>query len=229
MQNRGDTVDYNFDRLRQLRTQEFANQGTAAVTAPEMPPEPLLDDKQYKTITKPKNATQGKYKQTRVGGTNLYKIERIEEQPEEQAINQLQRQADNNRAESDRAAAVYKEYQQNIKAAGQLTTDIIKGLNTGQDIYDLFLMAVKAICCMTSDNYLYSHAEETIKTIYSVALGQQKPLELELADVEKRLFNLEEAVLWADAPDEKQRIENAIKWHRQRQSKIKEKIETTQL
>lgn len=223
-------MDWNFDRLNQLGTPEFTQEGTAAKKPPETPPEPLLDSRQYKSTNSPKNAIQGKYRQTRVNGTNLYKIERIEgQQPEEQAINQLQRQADNNRAESDRAAAVYKEYQQNIKAAGQLTTDIIKGLNTGQDIYDLFLMAVKAICCMTSDNYLYSHAEETIKTIYSVALGQQKPLELELADVEKRLFNLEEAVLWADAPDEKQRIENAIKWHRQRQSKIKEKIETTQL
>ena len=81
---------------------------------------------------------------------------------------------------------------------------------------------------MTSDNYLYSHAEETIKTIYGVVLGQQKPLELELAAVEERIFNLEEAVLWADAPDERKRIENALKWHRQRQCKIKEKLETTQ-
>lgn len=222
-------MDFNFDKLRKLRAPKFTNEGTAAEKAPEMPTEPLLDNKQYKTITEPKNAIQGKYKQIRVGGTNLYKIERIEQPPEEQqAMNQLQRQADNAKAENDRAAAVYREYQQNIRAAGQLTTDIIKGLNTGQDIHNLFLMAVKAICCMTSDNYLYSHAEETIKTIYGVVLGQQKPLELELAAVEERIFNLEEAVLWADAPDERKRIENALKWHRQRQCKIKEKLETTQ-
>ena len=143
--------------------------------------------------------------------------------------NILQRQADQNAADQERAAAAYRHYQDNIRAAGQLTTDIIKGLNTGQDIHDLFLMAVKAISCMTSDNYLYNHAEETIKTIYGVALGQYKPLQMELAAVEERLYNLEEAILWADAPDEKRRIENAIKWHRQRQSEIKEKLETTQL
>lgn len=224
-------MDWNFDRLNQLGTPEFTQEGTAAKKPPETPPEPLLDSRQYKSTTSNKNATQGKYKQTRVSGTNLYKIERIEEQPAAPLPenNILQRQADQNAADQERAAAAYKHYQDNIRAAGQLTTDIIKGLNTGQDIHDLFLMAVKAISCMTSDNYLYNHAEETIKTIYGVALGQYKPLQMELAAVEERLYNLEEAILWVDQPDKKQRIENAIKWHRQRQTEIKEKLEKTQL
>lgn len=224
-------MGWNFDRLNQLGTPEFIQEGAAAKKPPETPPEPLLDSRQYKSTTSTKNATQGKYKQTRVSGTNLYKIERIEEQPAEPLPenNILQRQADQNAADQERAAAAYRHYQDNIRAAGQLTTDIIKGLNTGQDIHDLFLMAVKAISCMTSDNYLYNHAEETIKTIYGVALGQYKPLQMELAAVEERLYNLEEAILWADAPDEKRRIENAIKWHRQRQTEIKEKLEKTQL
>lgn len=223
-------MGWNFDRLNQLGTPEFIQEGAAAKKPPETPPEPLLDSRQYKSTNSPENAIQGKYRQTRVNGTNLYKIERIEgQQPEPQEHSKLQRQADNNAADQERAAAAYKQYQDNIKAAGQLTTDIIKGLNTGQDIHDLFLMAVRAISCMTSDNYIYSHAEETIKTVYGVALGQYKPLQMELAAVEKRLYNLEEAVLWVDQPDEKQRIENAIKWHRQRQTEIKEKLEKTQL
>ena len=181
-------MGWNFDRLNQLGTPEFIQEGAAAKKPPETPPEPLLDSRQYKSTTSTKNATQGKYKQTRVSGTNLYKIERIEgQQPEPQEHSKLQRQADNNAADQERAAAAYKQYQDNIRAAGQLTTDIIKGLNTGQDIHDLFLMAVKAISCMTSDNYLYNHAEETIKTIYGVALGQYKPLQMELAAVEERL------------------------------------------
>lgn len=223
-------MGWNFDRLNQLGTPEFIQEGAAAKKPPETPPEPLLDSRQYKSTNSPENAIQGKYRQTRVNGTNLYKIERIEgQQPEPQEHSKLQRQADNNAADQERAAAAYKQYQDNIKAAGQLTTDIIKGLNTGQDIHDLFLMAVRAISCMTSDNYIYSHAEETIKTVYGVALGQYKPLQMELAAVEERLNNLEEAVLWVDQPDEKQRIENAIKWHRQRQTEIKEKLEKTQL
>lgn len=219
-------MDWNFDRLNQLGTPEFIQEGTAAKKPPETPPEPLLDSRQYKSTTSAKNVIQGKYKQTRVSGTNLYKIEHIEEQQAEPlpGNNMLQRQADQNADDQERAAAAYKHYQDNIRAAGQLTTDIIKGLNTGQDIHDLFLMAVKAISCMTSDNYLYNHAEETIKTIYGVALGQQKPLELELAAVEERLNNLEESILWVDQPDEKRRIENAIKWHRQRQEEIEKKI-----
>ena len=223
-------MDWNFDRLNQLGTPEFIQEGTAAKKPPETPPEPLLGSRQYKSTNSPENAIQGKYRQTRVNGTNLYKIERIEgQQPEPQEHSKLQRQADNNAADQERAAAAYKRYQDNIRAAGQLTTDIIKGLNTGQDIHDLFLMAVKAISCMTSDNYIYSHAEETIKTVYGVALGQYKPLQMELAAVEERLYNLEESILWVDQPDEKQRIENAIKWHRQRQTEIKEKLEKTQL
>lgn len=224
-------MDWNFDRLNQLGTPEFTKEGTAVKKPPETPPEPLLDSRQYKSTTSTKNATQGKYKQTRVSGTNLYKIERIEEQPAEPLPenNILQRQADQSAAEQERAAAAYRHYQDNIRAAGQFITDIIKGLNTGQDIYDLFLMAAKAISCMTNDNYLYSHAEETIKTVYGVALGQYKPLQMELAAVEERLYNLEESILWVDQPDEKQRIENAIKWHRQRQTEIKEKLEKTQL
>lgn len=220
-------MDFNFDKLRQLRAPNYTSEGAAAEKAPEMPIKPIFDSRQYKSIAEHKNATQAKYRQIRVEGCNLVKIEHIEQLPEgqdQQAINQLQRQADQSADDQERAAAAYKHYQDNIRAAGQLTTDIIKGLNTGQDIHDLFLMAVKAICCMTSDNYLYNHAEETIKTIYGVALGQQKPLELELAAVEKRLYNLEEAILWVDQPDEKQRIENAIKWHKQRQEEIEKKI-----
>lgn len=214
-------MDFNFDRLRQLRTPEFINQGAVAEKPPELPPEQLSDSRQYRNTTKAKNAIQDKYRQTRVDGTNLYKIERVEQQPEErQNINKLQRQADNNQAKNDRAAAVYKEYQQNIKAAGQLISDITKGLNTAEDIHDLFLKAIKAICCMTNDNVLLNHAEETLKTVYGMALGEYKPLDLELAAVKERLYNLEEAVLWADAPDEKRRIENAIKWHKQRQEEI---------
>ena len=224
-------MDWNFDRLNQLGTPEFIQEGTAAKKPPETPPEPLLDSRQYKSTTSAKNVIQGKYKQTRVSGTNLYKIERIEEQPADPLPenNILQRQADQSAADQERAAAAYRHYQDNIRAAGQLTTDIIKGLNAGQDVHDLFLMAVKAISCMTNDNYLYSHAEETIKTVYGVALGQYKPLQMELAAVEERLNNLEESILWVDQLDEKRRIENAIKWHRQRQSEIKEKLETTQL
>lgn len=218
-------MDFNFDRLRQLQAPNYTSKGTAAEKPQNSPTEPLLDGGQYKDITEPKNATQAKYREIRVNGCNLVKIERIDPPADEQqAINQLQRRADQNADDRERAAAAYKHYQDNIRAAGQLTTDIIKGLNTGRDIYDLFLMAVKAIGCMTGDNSIYNHAEDTIKTIYGAALGQYKPLELELAAVEKRLYNLEEAILWADAPDERRRIETAIKWHRQRQAEIKKKI-----
>ena len=99
-------MDWNFDRLNQLGTSEFIQEGTAAKKPSGTPPEPLLDSRQYKSATSAKNAIQGKYKQTRVSGTNLYKIERIEEQPAEPLPenNILQRQADQNAADQERAA-----------------------------------------------------------------------------------------------------------------------------
>ena len=220
-------MDFNFDRLNNISTPQYTQDGTAAKKPTKTPPEPLLIDKQYKSINKPKNAIQGEIRQNREHSKNTSKVEKTKEPLP--ALNILRRKADQSADDRQRAAAAYRQYQDNISAAGQLTTDIIKGLNTGQDIYDLFLMATKAIGCMTGDNYIYNHAKETIKTIYGYVLEQSTPLKIELAAVSDRLCSLEEAALWADEPGEKQRIENAVKWHRKRQAELVGKIDKTQL
>lgn len=212
-------MEINFDRLRQLSTSEYKQDGTAAKKPTETPPELIFSDKQYKSTPDTKKAIQGEFEQNRATGTYLHEIRQ-----EEQAIKQLQRKADNNANELERAAAVSRKYQENIKSAGQQISEIVKGLNAGQDIYDLFLKAVKVISCMTSDTVLYNHAEKKLKILYGKALGEYKPLKVELEEIAEKIELLEESYLWADTPAEKEQIETALSWNRQRQSEIEKEL-----
>lgn len=167
------------------------------------PSEPFLEDGRYKTPPEEENALQGQ-------------IEGL------QGISNLQREADSIKEERERAKAVYREYQKNIKTSGQLQTALLKGTRQGEDIYSLFLKAVKAISLMTSNKAFYSQIEDDIKTIYGAGLLELKPLELELEEVEGRLQRLREAYQRETEPaDSLQRIASAIKAHEQRATQLK--------
>lgn len=214
---------FNFDGITRLNTGQRTE---APRIAPEFSAEPFIEPDSIKPPTPAparKKPLQGKYKEIPIDGGRLVKIERAD-QPEQIGTNQLQRQADNAQSDRERAAAAYKRYQENIAAAGQLTTDIVKGLNAGQDIYTLFLSAVKAIACMTNDNVIYDHAADTLRQIYGVALGEYRPLQIEYEDAAARLEKLREAELWSKGT-ERQRIANAIKWHEQYIAELQEKID----
>ena len=212
---------YNFDSIMQIS----AGRTEAPKKPPELSPEPLLGSEGTKPLPERKKPLQSKYREIPIdAGGKLYKIERAE--PDQTGINKLQRQADQAQSERERAAAAYKKYQENIAAAGTIISDITKGLNAGRDIHDLFLLAIQAIANMTNDNVLRSHAESTLKTIYGVALGEYRPLQIEYEDATERLEKLQEAVLWAEGND-RQRIQNAIKWHEQYVAELQEKIDRT--
>ena len=154
-------MELDFTKLNSLAFMDFAE------IPPEKQPsktplEPLLEPEGYKTPLEEENALQGQ-------------IEGL------QGIPILQRQADANKAEKERALAVYREYQENIKRSGQLQTDILKGAKRGEDIYSLFLKAVQAISLMTSNTVFYSQLKDDIRAIYGAGLLEPKPLELELA------------------------------------------------
>jgi hypothetical protein len=83
-----------------------------------------------------------------------------------EGINKLQREADRKKQDIDRSLAICREYQQNIKTSSQLQTEILKGARAGEDIYSLFLKAVKAISLMTSNTVFYSQLEGDIRAIY---------------------------------------------------------------
>lgn len=134
----------------------------------------------------------------------------------------LYREAEQQKIDHERSVAVLKKYQENIRRSGTLQSDILKGLQAGEDIHSLFLKAVEAIALMTNDNIIYSEAEQTLQTVYGVGEGEEQPLQAQLDAVEKRLYNLEESLLWYTEPGEQRRIQRAITAHKKRAEKIRE-------
>jgi hypothetical protein len=138
-----------------------------------------------------------------------------------EGIGKLQREADRRKAEKERNLEVYKTYQNNIKAAGQLQTEILKGVKGGESIYTLFLKAAKAISFMTSDSLFYSQLQEDITTIYGAGLLEPMPLQMELTAIQERLRRLKEAEI---REPQNRNIQAAIKAHEQRAGEIQNLI-----
>jgi len=146
-------MELNLDRLNGLRFVDFQEKQPS-----KTPTDELLGAEEYKTSAEQENALKRQL----------------------EGLQGLQRKADQNKAEKDRNLEVYRTYQENIKRSGQLQTDILKGARAGEDIYSLFLKAVQAISCMTSNKTFYSQLEEDIKTIYGRGLQEPAPLLLEI-------------------------------------------------
>lgn len=186
-------MELNLDRLNKLAFAGFSEE------APEKrpsttPTEPLLEGGQYKTSTREEKPAEGLT----------------------EGLGALQLEADRNKAEKDRSLEICRRYQENIRKSEQLQTDILKGARAGEDIYSLFLKAVEAISCMTSNPLFLSQIEGDIKTIYGRGLQEPAPLRLELRETQKRLDRLREAQQRETETDSLQRIAQAVKAHEAR-------------
>lgn len=170
---------------------------TPGKQAPESPVEPLLRRGEYKTLVEEQKP-----------------VEHTTEGVEGQRAITLLRDAQRERENRQRSLEVYRTYQENIKTSSQLQTDILKGLKAGEDVYSLFLKAVKAISLMTSNTFFYTQAEADLKAIYGRGLQHKPPLQMELLEAQKRLQRLLEAEQRETEPDSKDRIQRAIKAHR---------------
>lgn len=76
----------------------------------------------------------------------------------------LQRKVDEAKSERDRAAEVYRIYQENTLKSGELQTEILNGVKSGEDIKPLFLKAVKAISLMTNNDVFYKLIADGIQS-----------------------------------------------------------------
>lgn len=192
-------MELDFSKLNNLSFMDF--RGTPPEKQPSKTPttptEPILEPEEYKATLEMENALEGQ-----INGLHGIPI--------------LQRQADNNKAEKERALAVYREYQENIKTSSQLQTDILKGAKRGEDIYSLFLKAVKAISLMTSNTVFYSQLNDDIRAIYGAGLQEAPALEIEREQVVGRYVKLLEALEREPEGDSKQRIRQAVKAHENR-------------
>jgi len=178
--------------------------------APSKPQEELLEAPQYKEpIEKEKpteSRTEGKGEAAIIPALSLL------------------RKAERDKAELERSFQICKEYQDNIRVAGSLLTDILKGVRAGEDVYTLFLKAVKAISLMTSDTLFNTQIEGDMRAIYGRGLGQKPPLQQELKDTQERLQRISEAEQREQDYDSQQRIKAAIQRHKSRIAELEEQI-----
>ena len=136
-------------------------------------------------------------------------------------INLTRQQQDHNKT-----LEVYGEYQTNIKRAGELRADILKGVKAGVPVHTLLLKAVECISNMTGDKLFYRLIEKDLKAIYGEAFLDDIPLEWELAEVEERLEKMKEALAReTNSLDSKQRIETAIREHEAQVTTLKGLLE----
>lgn len=143
------------------------------------------------------------------------------QQTEETAFISLKRQQE----EHNRLRKAYSDYQENIKKAGSIRSEILKGVRTGEDIHTLFLKAVKCISCMTGEKLFYEQIESDLKAIHGETLLHKKPLEWELSELDARLEKLLTASSKETDTDSLQRINTAIRMHREKRETLKKKIE----
>ena len=125
-----------------------------------------------------------------------------------------------NRLEAERtaarkAAAAYREYQDNIKRGGQLMASITKGIQEGENLYTLLLWAMEALGKMTGDRVFYEQGKENLQAIYG-ALGYDAPIEHRTQEVQERLDRLCAALERESDINTRKRIERAITAHRDR-------------
>ena len=122
--------------------------------------------------------------------------------------------------ELDREREVYKSYQNNIRAAGNLRADILKGLKAGEAAEVLLLRACNIISLMTGDTVFNKQAEQNLIAIYGEGLGAEKPLEYKLEQVQKRLNNMQQAIERGLESDDKRRVKAAIAAHKAEANRI---------
>ena len=133
---------------------------------------------------------------------------------------------DRDKEDHQHTLEMYKDYQKNIRQAGQLQTELTKGARAGEPAYTLLLKAIKAISLMTGNKLFYSQIYKDLKAIYGEGLKEQIPIEWELDEVRERLANMREAIeRESTEEDSKERIKKAIEAHQKRERELLELLE----
>lgn len=175
--------------------------------------EPLKDDKQR----------SAQEQEIELNLSQLRAITGASNKSEQAAV--LATQYQREQQELDRAREVYKEHQNSIKAAGQLRADILKGLQAGEAAEGLLLKACKIISLMTGDKLFYPQSEADLLAIYGEGIGAEQPLRYKLEQVQERLNNMQQALTRELEPDDRRRIERAIKAHKEEANRLQSLIE----
>lgn len=138
------------------------------------------------------------------------------QQKAEKTYTPLHKKREAQRAENARSLAICREYDANRAKSGQLTAEILKGLNAGESPYILLMKAAECIGLLTGETRVFSQSvKDKITEIYGQGLTDSRALEIELADVRRRLATLTRPDLEQTA-----NIKNAIRAHKEREQQI---------
>lgn len=194
-------MELNLDRLNSLSFADFPTEKPKK-QAPEKPQETLLRQEEYKTPPQAEKPAEGII----------------------EGMGALQLRADAIRLENSRSLEICKEYQENIKKSSQLQTELLKGVQAGEDIYTLFLKATEALSKLINNSLFYEQIERDIKSVYGRGLQEPAPLRLELVEVNTRLTKLREAERRETDYNSLERIRVAIKAHESRIAELENSI-----
>lgn len=164
---------------------------------------------------------------------NAYKTTNQEQKAATSKIESLEReqatglliQAKKEKEAHQKAREIYKIHQESTKRSSQLQSEILKGVQAGENIHRLFLKAVEALSLATGNGLLFRQIKEDLIAIYGQGLQEKPALAIELEEVQTRLQRLTEAEQKTEDTDSKERIKRAIKAHKIRATEIEQAIE----
>ena len=149
--------------------------------------------------------------QSKAEPTGVYKAPDAHQN--EQGAPKLQKEINQTATEREQARQAYMAYQDNIRAAGSLQSEILKGAASGADLCFLLLSAADCISRMTGDGGVFRKSLNRI--LEERALRTLEPLPL--TDRERataaRLERLKAAAERAESPAEARLIQQAIQEH----------------
>ena len=138
------------------------------------------------------------------------------QQKAEKTYTPLHKKREAQRTENARSLAICQEYNANRAKSGQLTAEILKGLNAGESPYILLMKAAECIGLLTGETRVFSQSvKDKITEIYGQGLTDSRALEIELADVRQRL-----AMLTRPELEQTANIKNAVRAHKEREQQI---------
>ena len=111
------------------------------------------------------------------------------------------------------ALEVYAHYQDNIRQTEQLSTEILKGLQSGEPLAKMFLKAVRALSLCTNNKLEYDIVEDTLLTVYVLAFRDDEVTEISAEKISNRLNRLNVALNSVDSESERCIIKQAIQAH----------------
>lgn len=135
-------------------------------------------------------------------------------------------QLDKAKREREQVREDHRIYQENIRKAGDLRSDILKGLKIGEAPLALLLKAMECISKMTGDQHIYTQSKADIIAVYGYGLDQVAPLHITLEEVKGRHRKLTRPELLEEEipPETRKRLQGAIRAHEEVIDSLEKKI-----